>query len=182
MQSKLFVASMAAMAQNAVAVNTQAMSSASQETSMTPGESLASMYANCGVVVNNLVGEYATLGDTLKLTPSFTLSGIDSACPPMEATVWLEPPSDCATISGCPTEGLSTTIPADQLVNGAWSQDFTTDKISGEWFMHVTVTPTGFDCAIAMTDACSPVEIAAPCAAEVSGFKASNSINSAMGP
>jgi len=67
------------------------------------------------------------------------------------------------------------------MVNGEWSQEFITSAISGEWFVHVTITPDGFDCAMAITDGCAGVTVSEPCNAVVSDFDASNSINTALG-
>ena len=45
----------------------------------------------------------------------------------------------------------------------------------------MTITPSGFDCAMAITDACSGVNVQKACAAEVTGFETSNSVNTALG-
>lgn len=49
------------------------------------------------------------------------------------------------------------------MVNGAVERVFETGIISGEWFVHVTITPTGFDCAMAITDGCAAVDVEQPC-------------------
>jgi hypothetical protein len=128
-----------------------------------------------------LVGYQSTLGNQLKLTPSFTLSGIDENCPAMSVKVWLEPPANCAQLENCPTEGLEQTIEAADVKNGPYENSVVTSAISGEWFVHVTITPDGFDCAMSITDGCAGVNVEQPCAAVVSGFDASNSINTALG-
>jgi hypothetical protein len=67
-------------------------------------------------------------------------------------------------------------------VNGEWSHEFLTTAITGEWFAHVTITPTGFDCAMSITEECTAVDVSIPCTAAISGLTASNSVNTAMGP
>jgi len=56
----------------------------------------------------------------MKLTPSFTFSGIDENCPPLTATVWLEPPEECEKYD-CDTDGYTFVVGPDEVVNGKWS-------------------------------------------------------------
>jgi len=163
-------------------VNTQASAQATAEAVSTPAEALIGIYQNCQVMIENLVGSQGTLNTSLKLEPSFVLSGIDENCPEMTAKVWLEPPANCATLTNCPTDGLEATIDAADMVNGPWKHEFTTTAITGEWFAHVTITPSGFECAMAITDACTAVDVEVPCNAKVTSFTASNSVNTALGP
>lgn len=106
-------------------------------------------------MVDNLDMEIGTLTDQLKITTSFTFSGIDENCPDLTATVWVEPPAQCATNSLCPAEGFEVVISPEDVKNGAWSHDFSLNAVSGDWYAHVTVSPYGFECAMAITDACT---------------------------
>lgn len=124
---------------------------------------LLGYYENCNISIDNLQGGQETLQDQLKLVPSFTFSGIDENCPDLYATVWMEPPAGCTPDDGCPAEGYKTTIEPADIVNGEWSHEFLTSKVNGLWYAHVTVTPAGFECAMAITDGCTPVNVALPC-------------------
>lgn len=118
----------------------------------------------------------------MRLIPNFTFSGFDAdVCPDMEGTVWLEPPSACASDPSCPAEGITIPITTAEIVNGPWSSTQLTGKVSGEWFAHVTITPVGFECALAMADSCTSIDVAMPCDAVVSGFAGDASINTANG-
>jgi hypothetical protein len=126
------------------------------EADITIETSLTNIYSNCNIKITNLVTEQATLGNQLRLTPTFDFSGIDENCPEMTATVWLEPPEMCSMVDDCPNEGLSHTIPASKINNGTWTEEFVLDtKINGCWNVHVTVTPSEFDCAMPLLDECS---------------------------
>lgn len=105
----------------------------------------------------------------------------------MTATVWFEPPSDCATTTGCDADGFTVTIPSSEITEGAtYATTQTIDGITGEWYMHVTISPDGFDCALPITDfcmqlmgGCNPEDdnclpgIAPQCEAHIKNFKAS---------
>jgi hypothetical protein len=118
----------------------------------------------------------------MRIIPSFTFSGFDAdLCPDMEGTVWLEPPSACSTDPSCPAEGITIPISTAEIVNGAWTSTQTTGKVSGEWFAHVTITPIGFNCALAMVDTCTAIDVVMPCEAAVSGFSGDASINTQNG-
>jgi len=173
MQSKLVIASMAAMAHQTMAVQSMASTQATSD----PGSTLIGYYENCMVQVDNLVGNYDVLGDQLKLTPSFTFSGIDDNCPELTATVWVEPPVACQTNSLCPAEGYEVVISPEDVKNGSWSHDFKLNYVSGEWYTHVTVSPYGFECAMALTDACDSFSPPGNCNAVVTSFSATNAIN-----
>lgn len=146
----------------------QSMSSA-QATS-DPGSTLIGYYENCMVMVDDLDMEIGTLGDQLKISTGFSFSGIDENCPELTATVWVEPPAQCATNSLCPAEGFEVVIAPEDVKNGAWSHDFTLNAVSGDWYAHVTVSPYGFECAMAITDACTMGEVDMPCNAAVTSW------------
>lgn len=51
--------------------------------------------------------------------PTFNFSGIDyDVCPEMEGTVWLEPPTACASNPACPAQGITIPITSAEIVNG----------------------------------------------------------------
>jgi hypothetical protein len=51
--------------------------------------------------------------------PTFDFSGIDyDVCPEMEGTVWLEPPTACASDPTCPAQGITIPITSAEIVNG----------------------------------------------------------------
>jgi hypothetical protein len=104
----------------------------------------------------------------MKLTPNFVVAGINEDCPRLTASVWMEPPASCVAAGVCDAAG--TTVVIDDLVNGPWSQDFTMATHQGEWYAHVTVSPYGFECAMALTDACTAVDVVTDCQAVISNF------------
>jgi len=103
-------------------------------------------------------------------------------CPEMEGTVWLEPPSACASDPSCPAVGFTIPITSAEIVNGPWTATKTTGSVGGEWFAHVTIAPVGFECALAMADSCTSVSVEKNCAATVSNFNGIPSINTAGHP
>jgi len=107
------------------------------------------------------------MGDQLKLTPSFDFTGIDENCPELTATVWMEAPAICATNDNCPAEGMEVVISPEDIKNGSWSHDFMMNSVAGAWYAHVTVSPYGFECAMALTDDCTSIINNPPCAAVV---------------
>jgi len=56
-----------------------------------------------------------------------------------------------------------------------------TTSLSGDWFVHVTVAPYGFECAIAMVAECSKVDVFVPCNAQVDNFDGYATFNPLMG-
>lgn len=110
------------------------------------------------------------MGDQLKLTPSFEFTGIDENCPELTATVWMEAPAICATSNNCPAEGIEVVISPEDIKNGAWSHDFMMNSVAGAWYAHVTVSPYGFECAMALTDGCTEIDATPVCAATVTSF------------
>lgn len=86
----------------------------------------------------------------------------------------MEPPAICATTEECPKEGYEYVIPSADIVNGKWSHDFDLATVNGDWYAHVTVSPTGFECAMSIVDACTEVDVNAPCAAVVSKTSVKN--------
>jgi len=89
----------------------------------------------------------------------------------------MEPPAICATTEECPKEGYEYVIPSVDIVNGKWSHDFDLATVNGAWYAHVTVSPTGFECAMTIVDACTEVDVNAPCTAVVSETSVINYIN-----
>jgi hypothetical protein len=160
------------MAHQAIAVSTTSSAQATSD----PGAVLIGYYENCAVQVSNLVGEQSSLDGTLKLTPSFEFTGIDENCPELTATLWMEPPASCAETGICPTEGFEVVLGPDQVKNGAYSHEFLLNNVDGLWYAHVTVSPYGFECAMAITDGCTDINVAAPCAAQVTSWDVENSL------
>lgn len=110
------------------------------------------------------------MGDKLKLTPSFEFTGIDENCPELTATVWMEAPPICASSNNCPAEGMEVVISPMDIKNGSWSHDFEMNSVAGDWYAHVTVSPYGFECAMALTDGCTAINVTPVCNAKVTSF------------
>lgn len=80
----------------------------SSQAAMTPAQSLINIYDNCKIEVSDASSShYSWMDGKVQLRPAFTFTGIDDNCPDMTATVWFEPPSDCATMTGCDAEGFT---------------------------------------------------------------------------
>lgn len=175
MQSKLVLASLAAVAHRANAIK----SKSSDSDSVSPAAILIGYYEDCLVKIENLTGYTSTLDGKLKLTPSFDFSGIDENCPDLTATVWMEAPATCVESDLCPEEGYTITLEPEDVKNGSWSHNFELDVVKGTWYAHVTVSPYGFECAMAMTDGCTSLEVTPECTAKVTSFSGIPAINSA---
>jgi hypothetical protein len=72
-------------------------------------------------------------------------------------------------------------ITSAEIVNGSWTTTQTTGNVGGEWFAHVTITPVGFDCALAMAESCTAIDVEKACDATISGFNGIPSINTSNG-
>jgi len=51
------------------------------------------------------------------------------------------------------------------------------NTVAGEWYAHVTVSPYGFSCAMALDDGCIGFEVDGVCNAKVTGFTGSTRDN-----
>lgn len=88
----------------------------------------------------------------------------------------MEPPASCEETGACPTTGYEVVLGPDDVKNGAWSHDFNLNDVGGMWYAHVTVSPYGFECAMAITDGCAPIDVHATCEAQVTGWDVENSV------
>jgi hypothetical protein len=175
MQSKLVIATLAAMSDI-----TSAISTTSQE-SADAASTLIGYYQNCQVQIHDLTMNVETLLADQKTTLDFIFTGIDEGCPDLVAEVWLETPED-HVFTVAKASDMKVTISSADIVNGAQSHVFTTSKLSGEYFAHVTVSPAGFECAMALTEECQEKFVVYPCKAVLSNFTAIPAINTALGP
>jgi len=86
-------------------------------------------------------------------------------------TIWFETPEDDTvgeyTIYLEPeeTEALARS-------GELYTKDFTSTLISGDYYMHVSVRPYGFECAMPFHEDCSGEPIMYPCEAVISNFTA----------
>jgi hypothetical protein len=146
MQSKLVIATLAAMSDITSAISTTSQDSAISSTSQESADAATTLigyYQNCQVQILGLTMNVETLQADQKTTLDFTFAGIDEGCPDLVAEVWLETPvSHEFTVAK--EADMRVTITSADIINGAQSHVFTTSKLSGEYFAHVSVSPAGF--------------------------------------
>lgn len=128
-------------------------------------------------MISDLTGSQYTVGNKMRISSTFDLSGVDENCPELTATLCYDPPAECVTNGHCALEGLEYVMNNDDLVNGSISHTFNTSQVSGEWSAHVTISPYGFACGMAIAEACASVDVDIPCAAKVTGFSGYSAIN-----
>jgi len=51
------------------------------------------------------------------------------------------------------------------------------NTVKGDWYAHVTVSPYGFECAMALTDACTEIDVVPDCNAQVTKVQGIPSVN-----
>jgi hypothetical protein len=49
---------------------------------------------------------------------------------------------------------MKVALSSADIANGEKSYVFTTAKLSGKYYAHVSVSPAGFECAMALTEEC----------------------------
>lgn len=126
--------------------------------------------------INNIAMTVGTLEGEQQTTISFNLSGVSDSCPELIAEVWLETPVDHEFTLAKP-EDMKVSYQGDEVVNDDFSHMFTTSELSGEYYAHVTVTPVGFECAMALVEECTEEKVIYPCGADLSDFSAVPAIN-----
>lgn len=67
------------------------------------------------------------------------------------------------------------------MVNGSFSFEFETSASNGEWHAHILISPYGWECAMAVAEACTQIDVLVPCAASVTSFTGHSAINYEMG-
>jgi hypothetical protein len=77
---------------------------------------------------------------------------------------------------------MKVALDSADVINGAKSYEFTTTQLSGAYYAHVTVSPSGFECAMALTEECTDKTVVYPCAAVLDDFTALPAINTKLGP
>jgi len=115
---------------------------------------LIGYYENCQVSIDGLSLNYETLNGQQNTDIKFTLSGIDENCPDLEGTVWLETPEGHVykTVAHADTMTVALT-PAD-INNGDFVYSFNSNEFTGDYFAHVSISPFGFECAMAIDEQC----------------------------
>lgn len=120
--------------------------------------------------------EVGTLEGLQQTTISFNLSGIDDGCPELVTEIWLETPVD-HEFTIAKAEDMMVYLTGAEVTNDDHEHMFVTAKLSGDYFAHVSVTPVGFECAMAMVEDCTDVIVRYPCGAELKDFTATPAIH-----
>ena len=144
-----FVSALAAAAGTASAIGLQ-----TEQISSDAMQSLLSIYANCEVQAALSVKTADNSDGSKTSTLSIDFSGIDTNCPDLTATVWMETP-DAYQGDAASAEEFSITLTPDQVVNGVYTHEFTSKQVTGTYYFHTTVTPYGFECALPLLDTCT---------------------------
>ncbi len=113
-------------------------------------------------------------------TIDFDVDGISSECPQLEAQVWLEVP-ETHVFTQATEADMKVTASDAELRSGKVQKSFSTSKFSGDYYAHVSVSPTGFECAMAMVEECTDVFVQYDCAAVLNSFSAAPGINTEKG-
>lgn len=143
---------------------------------------LIGYYQNCQVSIQGLTMQYETLNGKQRTDISFELTGIDAECPELEGTVWLETPHDHVFESDAQEASMTVNLGTADVVNQKYQFSFDSDELTGDYFAHVSISPFGFECAMAIDEACLDEYVAYPCDAVLSGFRATPTINLEKGP
>lgn len=92
MQSKLVIATLAAMSDITSAISTTASDSAQE--SANAAATLIGYYDSCNITVENLEMTFKTLEGVQKTVLAFEFAGRDESCPELTSEIWLEVPVD----------------------------------------------------------------------------------------
>jgi len=115
---------------------------------------LIGYYENCQVSIDGLSLNYETLNGQQKTDIKFELTGIDENCPELEATVWLETPEGHVFKSDATAAAMTVALQPSDVVNGVFAYTFDSAELTGDYFAHVSITPFGFECAMAIDEDC----------------------------
>jgi len=141
---------------------------------------LIGYYENCQITIDDLAMHIEVLDGEQMTTVKFDLGNRSADCPELTAEVWLELPEK-HEFTIAKEEDMKVTIGDDRL-SGEVEEKFVTATISGEYFAHVTVSPAGFECAMAMVEECTDVVVQYPCKAVLSKLSGVPAVNTELGP
>lgn len=186
MNTKLIVASFAAMAHLGAAVKqiettdtTTVTETVVDETAVvveqvetaSVASQLIEIYDSCQVSVDALnMNVRQDYFNTIQETDVvFSLSNTEG-CPDMLMTVWFELPEGLDhTHADVPDQEYTLHYePAEvmAIAGDGYLHTFTTLPISGDYVVHVSLSPYGFECGLSITEECQDVPVILPCGAE----------------
>jgi hypothetical protein len=103
-----------------------------------------------------------------------------NGCPDLVAKVWFESPNDHEVPDRKEIDDADTLRQA--IVTGdKISHTFTTRPLNGVYYAHISLTPFGFECALALDEDCTDMSVAIPCDAKAFDLTGTAIVNTKVG-